>query len=394
MSKENHIVLTTINYPLLLKEYYNNFEKHQELDSVKLWVVGDEKTPSTVKRLCRELTDSGLESVYLDITVQEKWGRQFPDFYRRIPYNNETRRNIGYLNALEDGCMRIISIDDDNWPTPDNFIKGHSLTGKEWDKQLLSDPSGFYNVCEHLEFEPSRHVFPRGYPFALRNKLSNPRSRSLQQPVDIGVTMGLWLGEPDIDATTWLNGKVTGISYSGQDLFVLDQNTWSPINTQNTSVVRELVPAFFCVPMGWDVPGGKIQRYGDIWGGYFLQALIQGTEFNVAFGKPLVDHRRNPHNYLVDLRQEFWGMILTDWLLDILREDFYPKEDNICDRVAELSEFLVGTAIAKLPSWCAPEMKSFIAYTGETLLIWAEVCKDILSYSQRTKRSGPSVPSI
>jgi len=379
MKRKNHIVLTTINNPLLLKAYQANLSMAGALESTKVWVVGDKKTPLDVSVLCSELTKEGLESEYLDIQRQDAWGLRFAKFYNRIPYNNETRRNIGYLHALEDGCERLISIDDDNWPTLGNFIGGHSFTGKEWDKMLLSDPSGFYNVCEHLEFEPSRHIFPRGFPFSMRSKMNDAQHRFIQSPVRIGVTAGLWLSEPDIDATTWLNGKVNGISYSGPDIFVLDQNTWSPINTQNTSVLRELIPAFLCIPMGWDVPGGKIQRYGDIWGGYFLQALIQGTDLNVAFGKPIVDHRRNPHNYVDDLRQEFWGMILTDWIVDILREDFHPREDGMCDRVVELSEFLVSTAIAKLPSWCAPEMKSFITYTAETLLLWAEVCQEILS---------------
>jgi len=377
MSKENHIVLTTINCPILLKNYYNNLEHYKKLDSTKVWVVGDIKTPFDVSVFCSELTNEGLETEYLDIQRQDEWGLRYPKFYSRLPYNNETRRNIGYLHALEDGCERLISIDDDNWTTVDNFIKGHAFTGKEWDKPLLSDPSGFYNVCEYLEFEPVRHIFPRGYPFSLRSKMNNPQPKSPQTPVRIGVTAGLWLRAPDIDATTWLNGKVNGISYTGPELFVLDQNTWSPINTQNTSVVRELIPAFFCIPMGWNVPGGKIQRYGDIWGGYFLQALIQGTNFNIAFGRPIVEHRRNPHNYVDDLRQEFWGMILTDWMLNILQEDFHPEEDSMCNRVEELSKFLGSTAITKLPSWCAHEMKSFITYTAETLMIWAEVCKKI-----------------
>jgi hypothetical protein len=322
-----------------------------------------------------ELTHQGLETEYLDIPCQDKWGMRFPKFYKQIPYNNDTRRNIGFLHALEDGCERLISIDDDNWPTSDNFIQGHSYTGKIWEESLISDKSGFYNVCEHLEFQPERPIFPRGYPLSLRDQRNDFKNQPVQSPVRIGVTAGLWLGEPDIDAITWLNGKVTGISYVGPDLFVFNPDTWSPINTQNTSVIRELIPAFLCIPMGWDVPGGKIQRYGDIWGGYFLQALIQGTNYRVGFGKPLVDHRRNPHNYADDLRQEYWGIILTDWMLETLRNHFHPQEEDMCDRVMELADFLSGKAMASLPAWCVSEMKSFIGDTAETLRLWTEVCR-------------------
>jgi hypothetical protein len=149
-------------------------------------------------------------------------------------------------------------------------------TGTEWSGEMLSDQSGFYNVCEHLEFDPPRQVYPRGFPFRLRNKRNNANPVSSPLRAKIGVTAGLWLSDPDIDATTWLNGAVSGLSYSGQDQLLLAQSNWTPINTQNTSVVRDLIPAFLCVPMGWDVPGGKIQRYGDIWGGYFPQAIMYG----------------------------------------------------------------------------------------------------------------------
>ncbi len=148
-------------------------------------------------------------------------------------------------------------------------------------------------------------------------------------------------------------------------MFVLDQPTWSPVNTQNTSVVRELIPAFVFVTMAWAVPGGKLDRYGDIWGGYFLIALMQGTNHHVAFGRPLVDHRRNPHNYVDDLRYEFWGMILTDWLLDILRSSFKPTSSKMTDRVLELAEFLDAEAVKRLPAWCPPEITQLLELHGQ-----------------------------
>ena len=55
---------------------------------------------------------------------------------------------------------------------------------------------------------------------------------------------------------------------------------------QNTSVVRELIPASIFVTMACPVPGGVLDRYGDIWGGYFLLALMQNTNYHAAFGRP------------------------------------------------------------------------------------------------------------
>jgi reversibly glycosylated polypeptide len=375
MTHPIHIVFTTIYHPSVMEDLYDNIARNGHLSDVKIWVVGDKKTPGSCADLVQSIKDKGLESVYLDVEQQDRWGRRCKDFYIRIPYNNETRRNIGYLHALEDGCQTLISIDDDNFPTDDDLVGFHKNTGKHWNGLMINEESGFHNICEYLSTKPDRQIFPRGFPFRLRGfPNQNIRKKGSGNP-KIGVTAGLWLSDPDVDATTWLNGKIKGISYLGEDVHVLDHSTWSPVNTQNTSVTRELIPAYLCVPMGWSVPGGSIQRYGDIWGGYFLQALMKNTDFHIAFGRPIVDHRRNPHDYVDDLRYEYWGMILTDWLLEKLRTGFQPQSARIVDRVDELALFIQDQAIPELPNWCPEEIRDFLHWTEGNLRTWAEACR-------------------
>jgi hypothetical protein len=376
VTKPCHIVFTTINHPVILHDLYNNIERHGQLDRVKVWVVGDRKTPASTAALAQEISRKGLETVYFDVDQQDSWGKAFA-FYDLIPYNTDGRRVFGYLKALEEGCEVLLSMDDDNFPCHDDFVGGHMETGKPWTQPLLKEPTGFHNICEYITLEPQRAVFPRGFPFRLRGHVNAPQEVAPPQGAKIGVTEGLWLEEPDIDATTWLNGKVRGVAYTGPDLFALDRSTWSPVNTQNTSVVRALIPAFVFVTMAWPVPGGKLDRYGDIWGGYFLLALMQRTKYHVAFGRPLVEHRRNPHNYVDDLRYEFWGMILTDWLLEHLRDSFKPRCGPMTERLFELAEFLSSNAVEKLPAWCPQEVKAFLFSTAENLRQWSVACQQI-----------------
>ncbi len=378
MKKPIHIVFTTIYHPVVLESLYDNLAKFNHLDAVKIWVVGDNKTPDSCGELCNTVTAKGMETIYIDIATQDQWGKRCTDFYSRIPYNNETRRNIGYLHALEDHCEILISIDDDNFPTDDDLVGCHKITGSNWDGDLINETTGFHNICEYLEIQPNRQIFPRGFPFRLRGLSNQNLAVKPQGKVKIGVTAGLWLSDPDVDATTWLNGRVEGKAYRGEDVQVLNQQTWSPVNTQNTSVVRELIPAYLCIPMGWNVPGGNIQRYGDIWGGYFLQALMKGTDYHVAFGRPIVDHRRNPHDYVDDLRFEYWGMILTDWLVQKLQEDFIPKSDAIVDRVSELADFIHFQAIPDLPEWCPQEINEFLLWTEGNLKTWSSACRSLM----------------
>lgn len=383
MTKPNHIVLTTINEPTVLQELWDNLNHHQQLDQTVCWVVGDHKTPSHCKDICERVSSAGLETNYLSIANQDKWGRQFPGLYKKIPYNNETRRNLGYLKALEHGCERLISIDDDNFPTHDDFIEYHSRTGNEWEDIILSDESGFYNICEFLDIEPKRLIFPRGFPFKLRGKKNSVKSINPKKEVVIGVNAGLWLQEPDVDATTWLNGSIESVGYHGPEKVVLDQNTWSPINTQNTSVVADLIPAFLCIPMSHKLPGGKIERYGDIWGGYFLQAIIQDTPYHVSFGLPLVEHRRNPHDYLNDLRHEYWGMMVTDWILSEVKNNFRPNQTKIIDRVIELSVFIKEITHHQFPKWLPALVKSYLLEVSNIMYEWALVCQTITNSSDQ-----------
>jgi len=378
MKKPYHVVFTTINHPYVLHSLCENISNFGHLDRTKVWVVGDRKTPTSCGELAAAITRKGLETVYLDIEQQDEWGKRCPEFYERIPYDNETRRNVGYLCALEDNCEILISIDDDNFPTGDDFIGCHARTGETWQGSVLREASGFHNICEYLEFVPPRHIFPRGFPFRLRGTRNHSQELTCESHVQVGVAIGLWLSDPDIDATAWLNGKVVGTAYKGKPVQLLDQKTWTPINTQNTSVIRELIPAFLCIPMGWAVPGGRIQRYGDIWGGYFLQALMERTEYHVGFGHPVVEHRRNAHDYIDDLRFEYWGMILTDWLVEILRTQFVPESDKIVDRVDELASFIIDYAIPAMPDWCPKEIQDFMLWTEGNLRTWAAACRMFL----------------
>lgn len=370
-------MFTTIFDPeSILQALYENISRYHHLEEVKVWVVGDKKTPAIVAGLAGKFSALGMETVYFSVEEQDLWGKNM-EFYGRVPYNNHTRRNFGILKALADGCQILISIDDDNFPTADDFIGFHSNNGKPYDGMLITETAGFHNLCEYLEFAPKRSIYPRGFPLALRDYANKPQLRSAGgQNFRIGVIEGLWLQDPDIDATTWLNGTVKGKAYTGQDMQVLDRGTWTPINSQNTSIARELLPAFLMLPMAWPVPGGKIDRYDDIWGGYFLQAVMEGSPYRVAFGRPIVEHRRNPHNYADDLRYEFWGIILTDWLVQRLHDQFRSSNSGIAERMLDLAEFIKQSAEG-LPAWRPQEMKEFMLQTAVSMRLWVETCRKI-----------------
>lgn len=130
---------------------------------------------------------------------------------------------------------------------------------------------------------------------------------------------GLWLCDPDVDAITWLVSAPHVVGFKG-DSVVLGRNTWSPVNTQNTALRREAVPSYYFVRMGYPVGGASIDRYGDIFSGYFAQACVKQVGGLVRAGTPVADHRRNSHNHLQDATREWPCILVLEDLLPWLAE--------------------------------------------------------------------------
>ena len=62
---------------------------------------------------------------------------------------------------------------------------------------------------------------------------------------------------------------------------LLGENVWSPINTQNTALTREAAMTYYYVRMGYPLTGMRIDRYGDILSGYFIQKCVKHLEQDI-----------------------------------------------------------------------------------------------------------------
>jgi len=372
--KPHHLVLTTIRYPEVLKGFKQNIEHYGHMDQTRIWIVGDRKTPPETGHLARKLTEAGLETDYLDVAYQKEWGKRCAPFFEALPWDSDSRRMIGYLHAIENGCERLISIDDDNWPAGDDFIGGHAQTGLIWEGDVISEDSGFHNLCEYLAFDTAAWMAPRGYPLGHWGRKNGASVRPAAARTRIGVKTGLWLNDPDLDAMTWMNGKVRATDYRGPEVRVLAGETWTPLNTQNTGVCREVIPAFLFLPMSPAVSGFGMDRYGDIWGGYLLQSLLRETQYHVAFGRPLVEHRRNAHDYARDYLGEFWGVVLNEWFIDSVKNRFRPSSSGLPERVSELSEWMQSVLAAGLPAHAPAGAARGLRYWGRFIGLWGDLC--------------------
>ena len=131
---------------------------------------------------------------------------------------------------------------------------------------------------------------------------------------------------------------------------VLAPEVWSPVNTQNTALIREAIPAYYYIRMGFPIQGMKIDRFGDILSGYFLQKCAKHLGHAVRFGDPVAEHKRSPHNLFKDLFHELAGMVVIEdllpWLCELKLEGSGYKEayaslaDSLCSQADRFTGFI------------------------------------------------------
>jgi hypothetical protein len=317
------LVTTTINVPRFLAEALDNAEKFGHGKQVRIVVVADRKTPDEVGRFLQELDAKYAAKVtYLDMAAQAELMRRWPALDLFIRFDCIQRRNIGYLQAAIDGSDVIITVDDDNFVTEDDFIGHHLAVGQTVELPVVSHLSGWWNVCERLVCDPSRRFYHRGFPKSQQDWEFGRHDVAVSS-VRVVANGGLWLGAPDVDATAHIEEPINVVGMSpvdGNRVCAMAKGTWCPVNSQNTAFDASVLPAMWLPVMHDRVRGYRITRMDDIWMSFFVRAIADGRGDSVIYGPPLVMQERNPHNFLTDLSRELAGYIITERLVGYLRE--------------------------------------------------------------------------
>lgn len=283
------VVTTTINTPVLLNDYVADGVCHKR--DCSYIVVGDKNTVPDAKRYCDMLASKGAPVFFMDVKWQERYLRRFPELKSYLPYRSIQRRNVGLLYAYESGADVIVTIDDDNFLYTKNFLGAHRLGRLNLD--VAAARSGWFNVCSFLQEKNKREFFHRGTPLEARFVQGGVRMQ--KKEVYVTVNAGLWLEDPDIDAMTslyFLGNPIRSVAYSRRTNFALAPKTWSPFNSQNTALAREVLPAYFLSP--------AVGRYDDVFGSYVVRRIADHLGHVVSYGFPLVVQHRNLHDHWKD----------------------------------------------------------------------------------------------
>jgi hypothetical protein len=327
------IVCTTIGDGSFLKHYTAAITGADARGRVTMIVIPDRKTPAGLYAAVEEASSAGIRVDCPDLSEQAAFLAKLGAPEGMFPWDTDHRRNIGYLMAWRDGADIMVSVDDDNLPQ-DRWLLQHAvpLTGMTAGMNTVSSPDGYWNPGSIVHSDEMT-FWPRGFPYGARDlggrawTWSRPRT-----PATVAINAGLWRGDPDVDAITRIalrpvaNGLI-------RDEVVLAAGTWAPVNSQNTAVRREVIPAYYFFRSG---------RFGDIYQGYLAQAAAKAMGHSVRFGTPAVTHARNDHDLLHDLELELPDIRrLDDWLdwLTAARPEAATYADAYASLASQMAEW-------------------------------------------------------
>jgi hypothetical protein len=173
-------------------------------------------------------------------------------------------RAFGFWKAWQLGAEAIFTLDDDCYPSTDDLVEGHL--------QNLNETPAWASTVPGLRV--------RGLPY-----------QNFGGPLPVDVSVGLWVGHPDLDAVQSLaNGAaVAGGLLSDVRSRVMPSEQYFPMSGMNLAVRREAACLMYFPPMGHDSPYG---RFDDIWCGLIVQRICRHLRRSIVCGRPVVEHTR------------------------------------------------------------------------------------------------------
>ena len=335
------LVISTINVPSVLEIY----RAILPTDAVRFFVVGDQQSDDLETQKC---VDALGNAEYFSYARQQTLGWATNSV---LPPRCIQRRNIGFLEALKWGADVIVSADDDNTPLNEFYFDQHQRIGGTFTGLLFVGNAGAWFDAGTLLHPESKH---RGIPH------NAPTKGNIRHAVGakLGVSAGLCLGDPDIDAVTRISNHptVSDASAVGGAGIAVDPNTWTVFNSQNTSVLRQFIPAWGMVPF--------VGRFDDIYASMVVQRVMRDRGYHVHFGKPFVWQTRNEHDLLKDLRGEIDGYATIKPFAALLDQIMLPNHSVVTDcRII----WDVVRAAAILPLETAPAMYAWLADCEQVL---------------------------
>ncbi len=245
------------------------------------YVIGDVPSPS-------DFSIEGCE--FYSLQRQKETGFKTAEL---LPTRHYSRKNLGYLLAIQTRPAMILETDDDNMPLPVFWeararrLHLPALSGNSWT-----------NVYKYFT---EANIWPRGLPLdAVLAQLPEFDELPIMD-VNCPIQPGLADEDPDVDAIYRLLLPLP-IQFRKDRRLALARGTWCPFNSQNTAWFPEAYPLLY-------LPSFCSIRMTDIWRSFVAQRIAWENGWSVLFKGPDVYQQRNEHNLMKDFADEVPGYL-------------------------------------------------------------------------------------
>jgi hypothetical protein len=300
-----------------LRSYVDNARAHG-FDVSRLEFVLVTETFCDVSGMESLLDDLGVAGRVFDGPRREAWldERGVGDHADLIPEASHAQTSFGLLYLWAGGHDFGVFVDDDTRPHEAvDFFGRHFANLSRTDEvtHVASDES-WVNVL--WQSHDDHGLYPRGYPYGAMDEAVTTTTAPTDRVV---ASQGLWTDVPDLDAVRILGeGDLQGQSRTrttaddyGDD-FVAAPGNYLTVCSMNLAFRRELVPAFYQLPMDDNEWG--VGRFDDIWSGVFAKRAADLVGDAVLSGGPLCHHYKAPRPTFDDLRAEAPALELNEHL--------------------------------------------------------------------------------
>jgi hypothetical protein len=262
-------------------------------ERAQLIIIGDKKGPSSYDI-------AGVSFLSLADQLESRF-----DLARKLPVGHYTRKNVGYLEAIQLGAACIYETDDDNAPL-DHWAP-RALTASVRDVES----NGWVNAYRCFSQE---RIWPRGLPLdALVGSFEGevPLGK-IERSVIAPIQQGLANGSPDVDAI-WRLVLDRPFDFNDGPSVLLPAGAWCPFNSQSTWWWPEAYPLLY-------LPSHCSFRMTDIWRSFIAQRCLWELGHGVVFHAAEVIQDRNAHDLMRDFNDEVPGYQRNRKLAQVLAD--------------------------------------------------------------------------
>jgi hypothetical protein len=299
------------------------------------------------------------------------WGHRrdiLGDLDPYFPRRNGASRDFGFLMAWKqsDPGEVVIALDDDCEVYHPDFPSRVEAVLSSEARPVATCDGVHLNIIDLYRGAPA-DLYPRGFPYSARVGY-RPATLKAPEARPVAFCLGLWKNVFDINAID----KIQGPAYEHPDIeleypsVIVESGKLVSVCSMNMHFRRELIPAVYQLPMHVGVmPGWVIDRYGDIWGGFVLKALMDLKGDAMAVGEPMIRHLKQG-NYLRNAWQEHICHLVNDEFLEVLSDSTAEiAAASYLDMMRALSQEFGRRAHS-----CSPLLAAYASYLHRSMEAW------------------------